>query len=253
MSNPVIDICGIYILYFESIIDRFYVGLSQDIKSRIGNHFSRLRSNSHTNSELQEAYNSVNVLPVFEVLENCTKDDLGNREIYWIKQFDAYTEGFNGNGGGVHSYGANHPRANHTEDRYKAILLDIANTEDSLIYIAENNYVSYETVRDISCGKTHKYLQEEMPEEYSKMLAKSGTRTSKLYSKDVYASIVLTIANSTLSLKEVSESLKVSYQVVRNIAYGTNHKYLENEYPSEYTTMRSKTRLNKGGKWQVTQ
>lgn len=247
------DNCGIYILYFDDIIGRFYVGLSQDIKGRLHSHLTRLKNYTHPNTELQDAYNSVGVLPIYNTVEICTEDLLSTREIYWIDRFDAYSEGFNRNKGGTRTYGAWHGRAIHTEEDYLKVFFEIVNTNRTLKDIAETNYMSYEAIRDMSCGKSHRYLEGLFPKEYAILLNKSGTRSSNLYDENKYINILFTIANSDLSLKQVSSELGVSYQIVRNIAYGTNHKYLEKDFPEEYSKMLNKIRSNIGGVWQVTQ
>lgn len=246
-------VSGIYLLYFNSIVDKFYVGLSIDVHSRVASHKAKLALGTHKNDLLQEAYNSVLELPCSYILETCQEAKLSSREIYWIDKFDAYTEGFNKNKGGLHKFGAFGGNATHTEEEYLQVFFDIVNTNKSLKTISSDRNVSYEAVRDIACGKSHKYLAEVFPKEYKLLLEKSGSRSTSKYTKERYISVLTTISSSSLTLKEVSLKLDISYSVVRNIAYGSSHKYLEREFPIEYLLMRTKTRLNKGGVWQVTQ
>lgn len=248
MTDPVV--CGIYCIYFNSPLPEYYVGLSNDIYSRRKTHLSKLVNNSHPNLLLQHAYTHYG-LPEIEILEICSADTLSVREIFWIKEFDSYHNGYNQTGGGEHAFGANHSLSLYTQDTYKNIVLELAYTDSSLLNISKKLNVSYEVVRDVSCGKTHTYLKTILPNEYQKMIVKSGSRKSFKYTKEDYYKVMETIAKENISLKKVSLSLGISYSVVRNIAYGSSHTYLENEYPELYKVMRTKLRTNIGGVWKV--
>jgi group I intron endonuclease len=77
---------GIYIIYFNNIPNKFYVGYSINLSARKNQHFSRLRLRTHDNSRLQQAFIDSGEEPEFEVLEYVEPNPvlLGNREIYWI-------------------------------------------------------------------------------------------------------------------------------------------------------------------------
>jgi group I intron endonuclease len=90
-------ICGIYkITHIES--GRCYIGLSVDVLSRWKVHaFHSKASNTHL-------YNAIRKYGIqcfaFTVVEECPKECLSAREIFWIKECNAFGNGFNLNEGG---------------------------------------------------------------------------------------------------------------------------------------------------------
>jgi len=88
-------ICGIYRIT-NTVNGKSYVGQSVDVKSRISHHRSELRNNRHENSYLQNAWNKYGEENfTFEILERCSRNELDEREIYYIDHFKTYKT-FNG-------------------------------------------------------------------------------------------------------------------------------------------------------------
>ncbi len=82
--------------------NKSYIGQSVDVKLRKTQHLSELRYNKHFNEYLQKSYNKYGEDSlVWEVLEYCDKDNLDDREIYWIAQHDTVDNGFNATVGGT--------------------------------------------------------------------------------------------------------------------------------------------------------
>lgn len=240
---------GIYCLYFEELQGKYYIGYSTDLSGRYIKHCNMLKNGTHHNKKLQKAYNQYG-LPTFDIVELCSSIQLVEKELHYIKLFDSFTNGFNATlGGDGCGYGEEHVSSGYSLEEYTEVLKTIADTDLSLIDISEACGVSYYVVRDISCGKAHGYLKELFPEEYQRMLDKNGTRDTKKYGGSIYISILETLANTTMSMKEVSNHLQVSYSVVRNLAYGTNHKHLQTSHEELYRKIKAKRRLNIGGKW----
>lgn len=99
--NPVMEpICGIYMI--KNIVNgKIYIGKSFDVKKRWSNHKYELNKGVHVNNHLQRAWNKYGEQNFeFSVVEECNKDDLSNKEIYWIKEMDAYRNGYNQTEGG---------------------------------------------------------------------------------------------------------------------------------------------------------
>ena len=70
---------------------KMYVGQARDIYYRWSQHKSNLRSNSHENAKLQNSWNlhGENAFE-FSVIEECSKDKLDEREIFWILELNTY-------------------------------------------------------------------------------------------------------------------------------------------------------------------
>lgn len=62
-----------------------YIGQSTDIAKRWSNHSTFLKNNEHNYIELQEAYNLDKDRIKYTILEECAKNELKEREDWWIK------------------------------------------------------------------------------------------------------------------------------------------------------------------------
>ena len=93
-------ICGIYMI--KNIVNgKVYIGKSFDIKKRWSNHKYELNKGIHVNNHLQNAWNKYGENSFeFSIIEECNEDNLSNKEIYWIKETDAYHNGYNQTEGG---------------------------------------------------------------------------------------------------------------------------------------------------------
>ena len=82
-------ISGIYIIT-NKINNKVYIGQSVDIRTRWWNHRCELNRNNHYNRHLQGAWNKYGEDNFdFSILEECTQDDLNNREVYWIDKYNS--------------------------------------------------------------------------------------------------------------------------------------------------------------------
>ncbi|NFN94915.1 endonuclease [Clostridium botulinum] len=62
-----------------------YVGQSKDIAKRWSNHVSFMKKGEYRYTELQEAYTDDSKRIKFTILEECTVENLADREDFWIK------------------------------------------------------------------------------------------------------------------------------------------------------------------------
>ena len=82
-------ISGIYIIT-NKINNKVYIGQSVDIRTRWWNHRCELNRNNHYNRHLQGAWNKYGDDNFdFSVLEECTQDELNNKEVYWIDKYNS--------------------------------------------------------------------------------------------------------------------------------------------------------------------
>ena len=93
-------ICGIYMI--KNIINgKMYIGKSFDIKKRWANHRYELNKGAHVNNHLQSAWNKYGECSFeFIIIEECSEEELNNKEIYWIKTLDTYHNAYNQTEGG---------------------------------------------------------------------------------------------------------------------------------------------------------
>ena len=88
-----------YVVYTIRFIDSksIYVGSTvRKAHKRWWDHTSQLRTNIHANSHLQNAFNKYHEESMeFEIIEICNKNNLLEREQYWIDFHNTFKKGFN--------------------------------------------------------------------------------------------------------------------------------------------------------------
>lgn len=73
-----------------------YIGSTSDLNVRWDHHRIQLRANRHHNKHLQAAWNKYTKDAFkFEIIEECTINDLIEREQYWIDILNVVTNGYN--------------------------------------------------------------------------------------------------------------------------------------------------------------
>lgn len=82
-------------IYKITINDYYiYIGQSVDIKCRWSNHLSKLKQNKHHNKKLQNVFNKYSDSIKFQIIEECSVDELDEREIFYIQQFKSYNTNY---------------------------------------------------------------------------------------------------------------------------------------------------------------
>ena len=116
-----------YIYKIENLINhKVYIGLTNNIERRRNRHFSDLRHNRHDNHFLQKEFNiygeeNFSFSVIFE--DDITEKEIGDKEKYYIKQYDSYKNGYNQNEGG--NFGASNGGSHLTEKDIFEILAAI--------------------------------------------------------------------------------------------------------------------------------
>lgn len=94
--------CGIYKI--ENLINgKVYIGKSVDIKSRLQNHKSE-SFNKNSNAYDTAIHRAIRKYGIenfsFEVIEECSRENLSDKEKYWIKFYNSFGSGYNLTTGG---------------------------------------------------------------------------------------------------------------------------------------------------------
>lgn len=237
--------CGIYLLKFSGT-HKVYVGKSTNIEKRYQTHLES-RGNRTAAKKLLAAFDAYG-RPSLEVLLECGESELQENENLAIEIFNCVSNGFNTQ---TESYsrpslaGENAPGATISNQTVKEIffqlLADVALTQED---IANKFNVSKNIVKDISAGISHTWLKKDYPAEYAQLQELNKTRRTgennktSVYSNDRIEEVFLFIANNPeIGLQKVSELYSINYQTVKALAYGKNHKWLENKYPEKYQQM----------------
>lgn len=168
------DNIGIYCVFWKDIQDKFYIGLSSNLANRIACHKSMLISKKHKNYRLQEAFNCYG-MPEFHIIETCSLESLKDREVFWIKEFDSYKNGFNiTNGGDGAGYGEAVHSALYTEEVYLNVLNELAYTNSTYESISDKLGVTLNTIKHIARLSSHSWMQEVNPDAYSVLKSKKA-------------------------------------------------------------------------------
>lgn len=90
--------------------DEVYIGQSVAIARRWATHKRELKNGIHYNTHLQRTYNKYGEESFsYEILEQCPKNKLNEREKFYIKLYDSFNNGFNQDAGGADISGENNP------------------------------------------------------------------------------------------------------------------------------------------------
>ena len=168
---------GIYLLKFKGTT-KVYVGQSLRIEERYTKHLYKLKNNL-ANYKMMEAY-TIYGIPDMEILLECSPDeDLDSLENEAIDIFDSVNNGLNINtkaaGGGIGLNGEAHGNSKYTSDIIRKVFY-LINQNMSFKNISKTTSVQIHTIRDISKGKAHRWLSQEFPEDYAKMVSFKGIR-----------------------------------------------------------------------------
>lgn len=100
---------GIYSITCLSTGEK-YIGQSTSIKRRWATHKRELKRGIHYNKHLQRTYDKYGEENfIYEILEQCSREKLNEREKFYIQLFDSYNHGFNQDIGGCDISGEHNP------------------------------------------------------------------------------------------------------------------------------------------------
>lgn len=139
---------GIYKI--TNLINNYcYIGQSVDIKTRWNHHKNYSKKYSHY--PLYEAFRKYGIENFsFEIIEECPINELNEKEIYWIKFYDSYNNGYNQTKGG--SQGGHIVKISNED---LEIIYDLLQNSDlPQTKIAEMFNVRNDTISEINWGKT---------------------------------------------------------------------------------------------------
>lgn len=107
---------GIY-KYQNKINGKIYIGQSSNIEKRFAQHlYDSKNLDRGRGTGIDFAINKYGIENFdFEIIEKCDSVELDEKEIFWIKYYNSYKEGYNRTPGGDSVRGEDHPRAILTE------------------------------------------------------------------------------------------------------------------------------------------
>lgn len=107
---------GIY-KYENKLNGHIYIGQSSNIEKRQSQHKYDALYRPERSCVIDQAIHKYGIDNFdFSIIEECSLEELNDREIYWIQYYNSYENGYNCTLGGKSLKGADHPRALLTEE-----------------------------------------------------------------------------------------------------------------------------------------
>lgn len=179
-------ISGIYKI--ECLVNgKVYIGQSVDINRRLRTHKSMLKNNNHKNNYLQRSWNKHSEENfTFEIIENC-KENICEREIYWIDFYNSLKDGYNLTAGGLGGQLGStwtEERKEHIRNKlYGKKLSKETKTKIKLSRIGKT--LSTETKLKISMSLKDKYKNGEINMDNIKHYGKDNSKSVQVYQFDI--------------------------------------------------------------------
>lgn len=214
--------CGIYLLNFNNYLS-VYIGQSQDIESRYNRHIRDLKNNRHYNSKLQNAYRLYNI-PFLEILEVCSAEDLTDKEMSWIDEFDSCKNGLNIRDRDDSALrGPNANSAKYSKQQIVDIFFLLIENKHSRATISEKTQVPIGNINSIARGASHLWLKESYPEEYkvleSLKYSTIGKSNSKGAHNKLWPALIDPLGNVYCSINNLRE-----FCSTKNLPYDQFHR-----------------------------
>lgn len=142
---------GIYKI--ENLVNHIcYIGQSRNIEKRFRQHKNAIYDNDINHYPLYKAIKKYGLENFsFEILEECSIEELNIKEKYWIEKFNSFNNGYNQTIGGDFSLNFSKLTFEDVEQiKYRLINF---NDNDSHVQIAKDYNVSLDTIQAINVGR----------------------------------------------------------------------------------------------------
>lgn len=237
-----VKMTGIYLIT-NNINGKIYIGQSIDIKRRYAQHQRSGQPDKYANKNERDSNTPIHLAMqkygienfTLSILEQCSKDQLDEKEKYWIKKYNSCNKqiGYNISEGGQDKIGAKgefHSQAKLTQKEVDDIKYKLKNTTLSLTEInKEYPQVTKGILSMINQG--HIWIDEN--EKYPLRVMNSGSKGSKNPRSKISEKIAMEIRirysegeSPTKLAKEYSEKYPISESGVKAIIYGRSYKFL---------------------------
>ena len=210
---------------------KIYIGQSNDIARRFYEHMTKGTSSRIPVDEViqKEGASSFS----YEIIEECSIEDLNEREKFWIKFFKANIYGYNKNEGGLTDLiGSHNPNSKLTENDIIKIRQAYNNhLKQKDVYEDYKNIISFSYFQNIWQGRAWSHI---MPEVFTKENrqyyiyenSKGENGSSAKFTDEEVIKIRERYVNE--SAKQIYEDYKnrVSYQTFQAMLWGRSYKNL---------------------------
>lgn len=221
---------GIYKIT-NNINGKIYIGQSNNIQRRFSEHQNRGAASRIPIDVAIQRYGKENFN--FEIIEECSTEQLNQKETYWITYFNSIENGYNCSvGGDQQSIGSNNGRAILTENEVKFIRTAYNNHERRKdVYEYFKDKIAFSSFARIWDGTSWAHIMPEvLTEENKRYYSKEATNGEKAFNAKLTDEEVIKIRE-----RYVSENAKTiykdyesrcSYNTLQQILWGRTYKHL---------------------------
>ena len=212
---------GIYKIT-NKINNHSYIGLSTHLEDRWEYHKTPYNWKRENNKVLYKAIKKYGIDNFkFEILEECSVEELGGKEKYYIKKYNTYYNGYNMTAGGEDNQGESHPRHKLTKED----IIDIRTRYDNLerkkeVYQLYKDRIGESGFHKIWNNQTWKGIMEEVYTDANKEFHLHNTANKG--SSNGRACITEEDVKNIRLRRKNGEQLKVVYQDYKDkLTYGS--------------------------------
>lgn len=232
---------GIYKI-INNINNKIYIGSAININDRFLDHKQMLKRNKHHSKKLQNSVNKHGLENfIFEIIEECGKELLIEREQYWIDELDSYNNGYNSRP--IASNMLNFVFSTESKEKMKKSHKGLQNGDKHPLYGKKHSEETKEKIRKSKIGKK---LSEETKSKMSKIRkGRSSPMKGKRHSEETKEKISKNHINVNGEKNPKSKLTNVLVKEIREIwdqlqpeKSGTTYKtimFLCEKYNMSYT------------------
>lgn len=222
---------GIYKITEKNNPTNFYIGQSNNIERRFKEHIyktskqSRIPFDDKITEKGNEAFD-------YEVLEECSINQLNDKEKYWIEKLNALQSGNKQKGGSQNIIGENNPKAKMTEQDVIRIRQAYMNHEHQKdVYKEFQNKIAFGTFQNIWQGRSWSHIMPEVFTQENKQYyiyqnSQGSNGASAQFTDEEVIAIRERYVNQTAKQIYKDYENRVSYQTFQAMLWGRSYSTL---------------------------
>lgn len=239
-------IIGIYKINFPN--GKSYIGLSNNIKRRINEHFRDGRKDLPCHRAIVKYFNNIEDMDI-EILETIEEEDyrvLSELERKWINYYDTFNKekGYNLTVGGLDLLDTKNPFSKFNEQDLN-IIYNLLLDGHSNVFIAQQFGVHPDTIGRINTGKKYYNPNYNYPIRTQVAKERIGFNSKGAITPSQFDEIVYLLKNTNLNTEQIGEKVGVYRTTISKINQGkTSYSPKDWTYPIRINNQ-NKTRLTK--------